>query len=171
MYFPQKHIFFLRWFERHIFFRTSFLNELSWRSGNSIKWKISWCSETILHSFFRLSRIFISSGMFCDKNCTKQIQNSLSILLPKNQLLDYSKLYNILKLHQNIFHSTLFPAFQLNSFRNEVLKKMRRSNHLKKNICFWGKYISISKLSGRQTISCKGLKSCVKKVQSEIFQT
>ena len=107
--------------------------------------------------------------MFCDKNCTKQIQNSLSMLLPKNHLLDYSKLYNILKLHQNIFHSTPFPALQLNSFRNEVLQKMRHSNHPMENIAFWGNYVSISKLSDRQTISSKEVKFDMNKAQSEIF--
>ena len=79
--------------------------------------------------------------------------------------------YNILKLHQNIFHSTPFSALQLNSFRNEVLQKMRHSNHPMENIAFWGNYISISKLSDRQTISCKGVKFYMKKVQPEIFQT
>ena len=77
--------------------------------------------------------------------------------------------YNILKLHQNIFHSTPFSALQLNSFRNEVLQKMHHSNHLMENIAFWGNYVSISKLSDRQTISSKEVKSDMKKVQSEIF--
>ena len=46
---------------------------------------------------------------------------------------------------------------------------MRHSNHPMENIAFWGNYVSISKLSDRQTISSKEVKFDMKKVQSEIF--
>ena len=111
--------------------------------------------------------------MFCDKNCTKQIQNSLSMLSPKNQLLYYGKLYNILKLHTNIFHSMLFPALLPNSFRIEVLKKMRCTNHIEENICFQRNWITYSKLSGRPSISCKGIlhkKTAIKDLSDIIFR-
>ena len=46
---------------------------------------------------------------------------------------------------------------------------MRHSNHPMENIAFWGNYVTISKLSDRQTISSNEAKFEIKKVQSEIF--
>ena len=46
---------------------------------------------------------------------------------------------------------------------------MRHSNYPMENIAFWGNYVFISKLSDRQTISSKEVKSDMKIVQSEIF--